>query len=205
MHHNAGRATNQTAQYIEELKQLSGVLVRYVASLPKEDGDHWRDAYDVTFSKAYSVRIRVLLTELNVRFDYDDPDSSYREDVEAYTTALRRRIQELEPVFETLLAGAQHSPAPEAELAVQELQHNLVETIARGAFIAAGRWFDQNDPEAERYYPGFKLGEMADGELLTPAELRTQLMNESESKAALLELEALIHDALQYRAMKSEG
>jgi hypothetical protein len=47
----------------------------------------WEYKYDRVFG--YTKNIRVLLDELNILFDYYDPDTSYEEDVMAYIRALR--------------------------------------------------------------------------------------------------------------------
>lgn len=68
-----------------------------VQQLIKEDVD-WEIKYDLIFSKNVSRRIFTLLSELNIRFDYYDPDTSYEEDALAFANALNEKVEELKKV-----------------------------------------------------------------------------------------------------------
>ena len=57
----------------------------------------WEVAYNLVFSDDGSKRIRQMLNELNLSFDYYDPDTSYKEDVLAYTNALSEFTTTLTP------------------------------------------------------------------------------------------------------------
>lgn len=45
--------------------------------------------YGIVFSNMYSVKINQFLNLINLRLDYYDPDSDYRDDFTAYISALR--------------------------------------------------------------------------------------------------------------------
>lgn len=68
-----------------------------VQQLIKDDVD-WEIKYDLIFSKNVSRRIFTLLSELNIRLDYYDPDTSYEEDALAFANALNEKIEELKKV-----------------------------------------------------------------------------------------------------------
>ncbi len=63
------------------------------AKIDDQNGhDQWQKIYSVIFSDSISVRVRKLFDNLNRSFSYYDPDTSYREDVEAFIVALGENI-----------------------------------------------------------------------------------------------------------------
>lgn len=59
------------------------------------DHDPWSTAYGLVFSKTCSQRADALFKELNVHFDYYDPDTSYEDDVEAFASALNNSCEQI--------------------------------------------------------------------------------------------------------------
>jgi len=59
------------------------------------DHDPWATAYGLVFSKNCSQRADALFKQLNVEFDYYDPDTSYEEEVEAFASALNNSCQQI--------------------------------------------------------------------------------------------------------------
>lgn len=51
----------------------------------------WKIKYELIFSPEISRAIG----ETNVRFDYEDPDGSYQDDVESFVYAVREKAEEL--------------------------------------------------------------------------------------------------------------
>lgn len=60
-----------------------------------QDRDPWAIAYGLVFSKNCSQRAHALFKQLNVDFDYYDPDTSYEEDVEAFASALNNSCEHI--------------------------------------------------------------------------------------------------------------
>lgn len=58
----------------------------------------WEIKYDLVFCENVSRRVFTLLKELNVSFDYYDPDTSYEEDLMAFANALKEKLEKLEKV-----------------------------------------------------------------------------------------------------------
>ncbi len=54
--------------------------------------------YDVVF-KTHTETIRPMMVDLRMSFDYYDPDTSYREDVDAYLNALKDFKKRLETLL----------------------------------------------------------------------------------------------------------
>lgn len=69
-----------------------------VQKLVNQDDVDWELKFDLVFSPDVSRRIFQIFDELNVSFDYYDPDTSYEEDVLALSTALEQKIQEIKKV-----------------------------------------------------------------------------------------------------------
>lgn len=78
----------------QELVNLNNKVQR----LMNEEDVDWEVKYDLIFSKEVSRRIFDLFDELNVRFEYYDPDTSYEEDLKAFSSALEEKIAELSKV-----------------------------------------------------------------------------------------------------------
>lgn len=55
----------------------------------------WKIAFDLVFNDNVSGRARALLNEMNQSMDYYDPDGSYQDDVTAYATALKEKVERL--------------------------------------------------------------------------------------------------------------
>lgn len=54
----------------------------------------WNTVYDAVFSETISRRVYTLISKLSLRFDYYDPDTTYREDVTAFANALDALVSE---------------------------------------------------------------------------------------------------------------
>lgn len=72
-------------------------LVKVASELPESDYDRWKRCFELVFSNQCSTRIRALLDQLNISFDWYDPDMDYEDDVRAYSNALTRLKAEIEP------------------------------------------------------------------------------------------------------------
>lgn len=59
---------------------------------------NWEIKYDLIFSENVSKKVFNLMKELNIRFDYYDPDTSYEEDALAFSNALNEKVEELKKV-----------------------------------------------------------------------------------------------------------
>lgn len=84
----------------QELINLNDKVQKLVM---QEDVD-WEMKFDLVFSQEVSRRVFNLLDALNVSFDYYDPDTSYEEDVLAFSNAFNEKMEELKKVsymFET--------------------------------------------------------------------------------------------------------
>lgn len=58
-----------------------------------EDNDlTWEDKYGLIFRTQYTDIFYDMLTEINIKFEYDDPDADYEEDVEAFIYALKENL-----------------------------------------------------------------------------------------------------------------
>lgn len=66
-----------------------------VQRLVNEEEVDWEMKYDTIFSPNISRKVFALMKQLNVNFDYYDPDTSYEEDVRAFTDALDNKVEEL--------------------------------------------------------------------------------------------------------------
>lgn len=60
-------------------------------------GDPWEQAYALIFSAHLSRQVFDTLSELGMRLDYCDPDTSYEEDATAFCEALRSQVESLRP------------------------------------------------------------------------------------------------------------
>lgn len=72
-------------------------LIKVAAGRPETDYDRWKRCFELVFCDQCSTRIRALLNELNISFDWCDPDMSYDDDVQAYGSALMRLKDEITP------------------------------------------------------------------------------------------------------------
>ena len=72
-------------------------LIKIAAELPETDYDRWKRCFEFVFSDQCSTRIRALLDQLNISFDWYDPDMGYDDDVQAYGNALKRLREEITP------------------------------------------------------------------------------------------------------------
>jgi hypothetical protein len=81
-----------------ELFEINAFIENTIAvanETAKSDPDSWKMAYDLVFSKDCSQRAYTLLKDLNISFDYYDPDTSYEEDIEAFARALKNTCEEI--------------------------------------------------------------------------------------------------------------
>lgn len=84
---------NQNSSYLE-LVRINQKVQRLVS---EEDVD-WELKYDNVFSPTVSRRVFALMKQLGVNFDYYDPDTSYEEDVKAFSDALDSKVEELSKI-----------------------------------------------------------------------------------------------------------
>lgn len=69
-----------------------------VQKLVNQEDVDWELKFDLIFSPEISRRIFQIFDELNISFDYYDPDTSYEEDVLALSTALEEKMKEIKKV-----------------------------------------------------------------------------------------------------------
>lgn len=79
-------------------------LLKIAAELPETDYDRWKRCFEFVFSDQCSTRIRALLDQLNISFDWYDPDMDYEDDVRAYANALMRLKAEITPFLAAMPA-----------------------------------------------------------------------------------------------------
>ena len=78
-----------TSERIQELRQA----LRQVEDIIKSDTD-WEMKYDLVFGH-YQSEIRPLLKVTGVSLDWYDPDTTYREDAEAFAYACKDLLDRL--------------------------------------------------------------------------------------------------------------
>jgi hypothetical protein len=74
------------------------ILNKKIQQLIKEKEVSWEVKYNLIFSKEIFRRIFDLFKELNLTFEYYDPDTSYEEDLTAFAFALEEKMQELSKI-----------------------------------------------------------------------------------------------------------
>ena len=52
----------------------------------------WEDKYSLIFREKYTSVLYNAFSELNIKFEYDDPDTDYQEDVLAFSNALKENL-----------------------------------------------------------------------------------------------------------------
>lgn len=78
---------------MEPLNKLNKIL-QLAKDIENSDlGDE--EKYDMIFSDKISLQVAPLFKELNVCFEYCDPDTSYDEDVRAFISALESELEAL--------------------------------------------------------------------------------------------------------------
>lgn len=65
----------------------------------------WKRKFELIFSDNVSVQVRKWLDELELSFDWYDPDTSYEEDVKAYVRGLEDLERELGKIYEDISIG----------------------------------------------------------------------------------------------------
>lgn len=78
---------------MEQIKKLRKIL-DVALDIQNSDLDEEKK-YDMIFSEKISRQVYSLFNEINVRFEYYDPDTSYEEDVNAFVSALEREVDQL--------------------------------------------------------------------------------------------------------------
>lgn len=86
-------SNNLDNNYLELVK-----INNKVQRLVNEEDVDWELKYDSIFSPNVSRKVFALMKELNVSFDYYDPDTSYEEDVKAFSDALDSKVKELSKI-----------------------------------------------------------------------------------------------------------
>lgn len=89
---------------VEDLFKINAYVQNAVATATSAEKHHkrsnigpnvWDMAYSLVFSKDCSQRAGALFDELNISFDYYDPDMDYKDDVLAYATALNSACEHI--------------------------------------------------------------------------------------------------------------
>lgn len=62
----------------------------------------WKRKFELIFSDSISEQVRKWLNELELSFDWYDPDTSYEEDVKAYVRGLEDLERELGKLYEDI-------------------------------------------------------------------------------------------------------
>lgn len=73
-----------------------------IVDLPEENLS-WQSKFELVFSPNYSRKFMDLIKELNLSFDYYDPDCDYVDDVLAFISAMNNtmsEVQSLSVIFE---------------------------------------------------------------------------------------------------------
>lgn len=81
-------------------------LCQNIISIAESKDLEYEDKYALIFSPRYSKLFYEVLEELNIKFEYYDPDSSYEEDVNAYCSALKDNLER----FKTISSIVKISP-----------------------------------------------------------------------------------------------
>ncbi len=86
-------------ELVEKNKFVQSLLSAARADCAVSDGEHeedviWHTVYDAVFSESVSRRVFTLISKLSLRFEYYDPDTTYREDVMAFANALDALVTE---------------------------------------------------------------------------------------------------------------
>lgn len=82
-------------------------LLRWVDAAEQDSGhEAWRTAYDLVFNRSNNKAMWTCLRQLNLDFDWYDPDTSYEEDVQAFASALKGLKKRLEPFMARATAQA---------------------------------------------------------------------------------------------------
>ncbi len=87
------------SQDIFKQLEMVNLNAQKIVETARQQND-WRTAFDLVFSTPVSRTASSLIARLNLEFDYYDPDTSYEEDVLAYTTALNTFVEEKRPFFQ---------------------------------------------------------------------------------------------------------
>lgn len=83
-------------------------LFQFITTVVEAPDVPWATKYDQVFSAHASLRVRELLQELRIPFDYYDPDADYEDDVMAFYNALKdtmKQVDALCPALEHLQAA----------------------------------------------------------------------------------------------------
>lgn len=75
---------------LSRLLSVNAFVQEVVTNAQAHTGDEevWHMTYNLVFSDNCSSLAYDLMKELNISFDYYDPDTTYQEDVEAFAQAL---------------------------------------------------------------------------------------------------------------------
>ena len=85
-------------QLPESMKDKAHLLNALVteAERIRDSGIEWDVIYNlIFFSSGISLQINVLMNELNISTSYYDPDTTYEEDVRAYVSDRREKVDDL--------------------------------------------------------------------------------------------------------------
>lgn len=80
----------------QELLNLNNKIQRLMNE--DEEEVNWELKYDLIFSEEVSRKVFSLIREIGTSLEYYDPDSSYEEDLRAFSEALAYKIVELEKI-----------------------------------------------------------------------------------------------------------
>lgn len=73
-------------------------LNQKIQNLIQENNISWETKYELIFSENISRKIFTYFKEMNISFDYYDPDTSYEEDVKAFAYAVNNKVIELSQI-----------------------------------------------------------------------------------------------------------
>ena len=68
-------------------------LCEKLISIAETNDLNYEDKYAIIFSPKFSQLFYNILEELNIKFEYYDPDSTYDEDVLAFSNALKDNLE----------------------------------------------------------------------------------------------------------------
>lgn len=70
-------------------------IVKELTEMVASDSLTWEEKYDEVFGGEIGNRIQEVLSSLEIRMNYYDPDSGYDDDVRAYCSALETLVENI--------------------------------------------------------------------------------------------------------------
>lgn len=84
---------------MQHLVQQLQATFQFLTAVVENPNLTWHDKYSQVFCEHGSTRVHSLFKQLNLSFDYCDPDTGYQQDAMAFYDALKERMVKLEPLW----------------------------------------------------------------------------------------------------------